>query len=114
MSGEAGGSDETLAQGLLSLVGYGPVVGEHSALQFIKVGGGELHATSRAVSILIVTSLPHTDRHKLVCHVRSTVSILMARLHIKPSSFQNNKKYIYLNTKERLIDALSGLVLLTD
>ena len=64
MPGEAGGRDEALAQGLLSLVGYGPVVGEHPTLQFIKVGGGELHAPSRAVSILIVTPLQH--RHTQV------------------------------------------------
>lgn len=57
MSGEAGGCDETFAQGLLSLVRYGPVIGKDSALQLVQVGGGKLHAAPRAVSILIVAPL---------------------------------------------------------
>lgn len=57
MPGQAGGGDEALAQRLLSLVGYGPVVGEDPTLQLVQVGGGELHAAARAVAILIVAPL---------------------------------------------------------
>lgn len=35
MPGEAGGCDETFAQGLLSLVRYGPVISKYSALQLV-------------------------------------------------------------------------------
>lgn len=55
--GEAGGRDETLAQGLLSLVRYGPVVGEDSTLQLVQVGGGKLHAAPRAVPVFIIAPL---------------------------------------------------------
>lgn len=57
MSGKAGGGNKTLAQGLLSLVRYGPVVSKDSTLQLVQVGGGKLHIASRAVSILIIASL---------------------------------------------------------
>lgn len=64
MSGEAGGCDETLPQGLFSLVRYGPVIGKDSTLQLVQVGGGKLHATPRAVSILIIAPLQtHTHTH---------------------------------------------------
>lgn len=55
--GEAGGRDETLAQGLLSLVRYGPVVSKDSTLQLIQVGGGKLHAASGTVPVLIIAPL---------------------------------------------------------
>lgn len=55
--GQAGGGDEALAQGLLSLVRYGPVVGEDPTLQLVQVGGGKLHAAARAVAILVVAPL---------------------------------------------------------
>lgn len=55
--GEAGGSDETLAQGLLSFVRYGPVVGEDSTLQLVQVGGGKLHASPGAVPVFIIAPL---------------------------------------------------------
>lgn len=62
--GEAGGRDETLAQRLLSLVRYGPVVGEDSTLQLVQVGGGKLHAAPGAVSVLIIASLEtHTRQN---------------------------------------------------
>lgn len=54
---QAGGGDEALAQGLLSLVRYGPVVGEDPALQLIQVGRGELHAAARAVAVLVIAPL---------------------------------------------------------
>lgn len=57
MSSKAGGGNETLAQGLLSLVRYGPVVSKDSTFQFIQVGGGKLHASPRAVPILIIAPL---------------------------------------------------------
>lgn len=60
MPGKARGRNETLAQGLLSLVRYGPVVGEDSAFQLVQVGRGELHAAPRAIPILIVAPLQHT------------------------------------------------------
>lgn len=60
MPGEAGGCNETLAQGLLSLVRYGPVISKDSTLQLIQVGGGKLHAATRAVSILIIAPLQQT------------------------------------------------------
>lgn len=55
--GEAGGCDKTLAQGLLPLVRYRPVVREDSTLQLVQVGGGKLHAAPGAVPILIVAPL---------------------------------------------------------
>lgn len=57
MSSKAGGGNETLAQGLLSLVRYGPVVSKDSTFQFIQVGGGKLHASPRTVPILIIAPL---------------------------------------------------------
>lgn len=57
MPSEAGGRDETLAQGLLSLVRYGPVVGKDTTLQLVEVGGGKLHAAPRAVPIFIIAPL---------------------------------------------------------
>lgn len=64
MPGEAGGRDETLAQGLFSLVRYGPVVSEDSTLQLVQVGGGKLHAAPRAVPILVVAPLRTRTRDK--------------------------------------------------
>lgn len=57
MPGEAGGRDQTLAQRLLSLVRYGPVVGENPTLQLVQVSGGKLHAAPGAVPILIIAPL---------------------------------------------------------
>lgn len=62
MPGEAGGCDETFAQGLLSLVGYGPVVCEDPALQLIQIGGGKLHAAPGAVPVFIIAPL-ETNKH---------------------------------------------------
>lgn len=43
--GEAGGCDEALAERLLSLIRYGPVISKDSTFQLIQVGGGKLHAS---------------------------------------------------------------------
>lgn len=59
---KAGGGDEALAQGFLSLIGYRPVVSEDPTLQLIQVGGGELHAAPGAVPVLIIASLQQTDQ----------------------------------------------------
>lgn len=64
MPGQAGGGDEALAQRLLSLVRYGPVVGEDPTLQLVQVGGGKLHAAARAVAILVVAPLEDKNNHK--------------------------------------------------
>lgn len=65
MPGEAGGRDETLAQGLLSLVRYGPVVGKDSTLQLVQIGGGKLHAAPGAVPVLIIAPL-QTHMHDII------------------------------------------------
>lgn len=63
MPGQAGRGDEALAQRLLPLVRYGPVVSEDPTLQLIQVGGGKLHAAARAVAILVVAPLEDRNYH---------------------------------------------------
>ena len=57
MPGEAGRRDQALAQGLLSLVRYRPMISKDPTLQLIQVGGWELHASPGAVPILIIAPL---------------------------------------------------------
>lgn len=82
---QAGGGDETLAQGLLSLVRDGPVVSEDSALQLVQVGGGELHAAPWAVPVFIIASLQQAEVINVLPAVRHRVtsshSALLAVLH---------------------------------
>lgn len=80
VAGEAGGRDEAFAQGLFSLVGYGPVISKDSALQLIQVGGGKLHASPGAVPILIIAPLQH--RH--TCKRNAVVSFLLAAANALP------------------------------
>lgn len=81
MTCKAGGGDEALAQGLLSLVGYGPVIGEDPALQLVQVGGGELHATSRAVPVLVVASLQTDGRGKFITNTQKVTLSLHPHHH---------------------------------